>query len=44
MVRDKKTGKVLRVTEAMAKATLGMEEEIIEVWEKEQEIQLTDSG
>jgi hypothetical protein len=35
VVRDKKTGKFLRVTEAMAKVKLGQDEEIIEVWEKD---------
>lgn len=34
VVRDTKTEKFLRVTAAMAKATLGKDEEIIEVWEK----------
>jgi hypothetical protein len=35
VTRDKKTGKFIRVTEAMAKAKLGDSEEIIEVWEKD---------
>lgn len=35
VVRDKKTGKFVRVTEAMAKEKLGQHEEIVEVWEKE---------
>ena len=35
VVRDTKTGKFIRVTEAMAKAKLGQHEEIIEVWEKD---------
>lgn len=33
--RDKRTGKFIGVTEAMAKAELGSDEEIIEVWEKD---------
>ena len=39
VVRDKKTGKFLRVTEAMAKAKLAKNEEIIEVWEKDPSVQ-----
>lgn len=35
VVRAKNGGKFLRVTEAMAKARLGDDEEIIEVWEKD---------
>ena len=35
VTRDRKTGKFIRVTEAMAKAKLGDDEEIIEVWEKD---------
>lgn len=36
VTRDKKTGKFIRVTEAMAKQkTAGENEEIIEVWEKD---------
>lgn len=35
VVREKGSGKFVRVTEAMAKAKLGQSEEIIEVWEKE---------
>src|SRR3990167_5469331 len=35
VVRDKASGKFIRVTEAMAKAKLGQSEEIIEAWEKE---------
>lgn len=35
VVREKGTGKFVRVTEAMARAKLGQTEEIIEVWEKE---------
>ena len=36
VTRDKKTGKFIRVTEAMAKAkAAGENEEIIEVWEKD---------
>jgi hypothetical protein len=39
VVRDKKTGKVVRVTEMMAKAKLGQDEEIIEVWKKDPNVQ-----
>ena len=39
VVRDKRGGKFLRVTEAMAKAKQGSEEEIIEVWEKDPSVQ-----
>jgi hypothetical protein len=39
VTRDKKTGKFVRVTEAMAKAKLGESEEIIEVWEKDPSVQ-----
>lgn len=35
VTRDKKTGKFLRVTEAMARHKLEVGEEIIEVWEKD---------
>lgn len=35
VVRDKGTGKFLRVTEAMARIKLGANEEAIEVWEKD---------
>ena len=35
VTRDKKTGKFIRVTQAMAKAKRGEDEEIIEVWEKD---------
>jgi hypothetical protein len=35
VVRDKRTGKFLRVTKAMARARLGRDEEVIEVWEKD---------
>jgi hypothetical protein len=35
VVRNKITGKFLRVTEAMAKVSLGSDEEIVEVWEKD---------
>jgi len=35
VTRDKKTGKFIRVTEAMARVKLGDHEEIIEVWEKD---------
>lgn len=39
VVRDKKGGKFIRVTEAMAKAKAGDTEETIEVWEKDPSIQ-----
>lgn len=39
VTRDKKTGKFIRVTEAMAKAKQGQDEEIIEVWEKDPSVQ-----
>ena len=41
VTRDKKTGKFIRVTEAMAKAkqALADNEEIIEVWEKDPSVQ-----
>lgn len=41
VVRDKKTGKFLRVTESMAKArqALTESEEIVEVWEKDPSVQ-----
>lgn len=40
VTRDKRTGKFIRVTEAMAKARQGdSSEEIIEVWEKDPNIQ-----
>lgn len=39
VTRDKKSGKFIRVTEAMAKAKLGDDEEIIEVWEKDPSVQ-----
>jgi len=35
VVRQKKGGKFLRVTEAMARVKLGDDEEIVEVWEKD---------
>jgi hypothetical protein len=35
VTRDKKTGKFIRVTEAMARAKQGSDEETIEVWEKD---------
>lgn len=35
VVRDKRSGKFLRVTEAMARTKLGRHEEVIEVWEKD---------
>jgi hypothetical protein len=41
VTRDKKSGKFIRVTEAMAKAKSGLRdnEEIIEVWEKDPSVQ-----
>lgn len=39
VTREKKTGKFIRVTEAMAKAKQGDTEEIIEVWEKDPSVQ-----
>lgn len=39
VTRDKKTGKFIRVTEAMAKLKLGADEELIEVWEKDPSVQ-----
>jgi hypothetical protein len=39
VTRDKKSGKFIRVTEAMAKAKQGEDEEIIEVWEKDPSVQ-----
>jgi hypothetical protein len=41
VVRDRKTGKFIRVTEAMAKAKQGQDndEETIEVWEKDPSVQ-----
>lgn len=41
VTRDRKTGKFIRVTEAMAKAKSGQEdsEETIEVWEKDPSVQ-----
>jgi hypothetical protein len=35
VVRDKRTGKFLRVTEAMARVKLASHEELVEVWEKD---------
>lgn len=35
VTRDKKTGKFIRVTEAMARLKLGKDEELVEVWEKD---------
>ena len=40
VVRNMKTGKFLRVTQMMAKAKLGKDEEIIEVWEKDPSVQI----
>lgn len=39
VTRDKKSGKFIRVTEAMARAKSGDHEEIIEVWEKDPSVQ-----
>jgi hypothetical protein len=39
VTRDKKTGKFIRVTEAMAKLKQGDSEETIEVWEKDPSVQ-----
>jgi len=39
VVRDTRTGKFLRVTEAMARTRLGRDEEVIEVWEKDPNVQ-----
>lgn len=39
VVRQQSTGKFLRVTETMAKAKQGQDEEIIEVWEKDPSVQ-----
>lgn len=39
VTRDKKTGKFIRVGEAMAKAKQGDTEETIEVWEKDPSVQ-----
>jgi len=39
VVRERKGGKFVRVTESMAKAKLGKGEEIIEVWEKDPSVQ-----
>jgi hypothetical protein len=39
VTRDKKTGKFIRVTEAMAKVKQGDNEEHIEVWEKDPSVQ-----
>lgn len=41
VTRDKKSGKFIRVTEAMAKAKSGTasDEEVIEVWEKDPNVQ-----
>lgn len=39
VTRQKSTGKFIRVTEAMAKAKTGDDEEIIEVWEKDPSVQ-----
>jgi hypothetical protein len=39
VVRDKHTGKFVRVTESMAKAKLGSQEELVEVWEKDPSVQ-----
>lgn len=39
VTREKKTGKFIRVTEAMARAKVGDDQEIIEVWEKDPAVQ-----
>jgi len=39
VVRNTRTGKFLRVTEAHAREILGRDEEIVEVWEKDPSIQ-----
>lgn len=39
VTRHKTTGKFIRVTEAMARARQGSEEETIEVWEKDPSVQ-----
>ncbi len=39
VVRERKGGKFLRVTETMAKAKLGKGEEIVEIWEKDPSVQ-----
>jgi hypothetical protein len=39
ITRDKRTGKFVRVTEAMARVKSGTDEEIIEVWEKDPSVQ-----
>lgn len=39
VTRDKRSGKFIRVTEAMAKAKQGDDEETIEVWEKDPSVQ-----
>jgi hypothetical protein len=39
VVREKKSGKFVRVTEAMARVKLGDDEEVIEVWEKDPSVQ-----
>lgn len=39
VTRDKKTGKFIRVTQAMARVKQGDKDEIIEVWEKDPSVQ-----
>ena len=39
VVRDKKKGKFIRVSEAMARVKLGDTEEVVEVWEKDPNVQ-----
>src|SRR4051794_1986249 len=39
IVRDKGSGKFLRVTEAMARVKLASSEELVEVWEKDPNVQ-----
>ena len=43
VVRERKGGKFVRVTESMAKEKLGKGEEIIEVWEKDPSVHAFDS-
>lgn len=39
VTRDRKSGKFIRVTEAMAKAKQGHDEEVIEIWEKDPSVE-----
>ena len=43
VVRERKGGKFVRVTESMAKEKLGKGEEIVEVWEKDPSVHAFDS-